>query len=59
MRGTVCSMLIVSGLVSLTGRDSAVHEPESKVRQGEGEDGGRGDKYWGETETCDQVMTAL
>lgn len=33
VRGTVCSMLIVSGLVSLTGRDSAVHEPESKVRR--------------------------
>lgn len=31
--GTVCSMFIVSGLVPLTGRDPAVHEPEGKVRK--------------------------
>lgn len=33
VRGTVCSMLVLSGLVSLTGRNSAVHEPESKARR--------------------------
>lgn len=44
VRGTVCSMLIVSGLVSLTGRNSAVHEPESKVRRG-----GEGETERGET----------
>lgn len=55
MRGTVCSVFIFSGLVSLTGWHPAVHEPERGVRRG-GREGGGEEGKGAETERCVQVV---